>query len=207
MKSYKTILKEAEYKETIQKSKFIATCIPVHDETQAINELKKLKKQYSNATHNCFAYVIKENSLQRYSDDGEPQGTAGLPILNAITSFDLYDVLINVTRYFGGTLLGTGGLVRAYGSLAKGALELCDIKEMIETTIFHLQLNYEIVDIFKHYLNRNNYCKIISESYSNYIDFEIAVQAKFQKTFLIDIAEMSLGKLEPLALKSSFLPW
>ena len=116
LKKYKTILEEAEGEIVEKKSRFIATVRPVKTEDEARAFIEEMKKKYWNATHNVFAYQIGErNELQRFSDDGEPQGTAGMPVLNVLKGEDVKDTAVVVTRYFGGTLLGTGGLVRAYG--------------------------------------------------------------------------------------------
>lgn len=106
-----------------KKSRFIALVFPVHEEEKAIGFIEKTKKKYWDARHHCFAYVIGDkNQVQRCSDDGEPSGTAGRPILEVILGEEVHDVLIIVVRYFGGTLLGTGGLVRAYSQAAKEGL-------------------------------------------------------------------------------------
>ena len=125
LKKYKTILTQAEAEIVEKKSRFIATVRPVKTEEEAKAFIEEMKKKYWNATHNVFAYQIGErNELQRFSDDGEPQGTAGMPVLSVLKGEDIKDTAIVVTRYFGGTLLGTGGLVRAYGHSAAGIAEL-----------------------------------------------------------------------------------
>ena len=107
-----------------KKSRFISHVIPVDSEQEALGHIEAIKKKYWDARHNCFAFVIgKNHEIQRFSDDGEPQGTAGKPILEALLTGNFHNVLIVVTRYFGGTLLGTGGLVRAYGMSAKAGLD------------------------------------------------------------------------------------
>ena len=119
---------------TEKKSRFIATAYEVHTEEEALAQLEQLRKQYWDARHNCYAYVIGKNSeLTRFSDDKEPQGTAGKPILNVLTGAGLKNTLIVVTRYFGGILLGTGGLVRAYtGASAKVVEELTAAGKILE---------------------------------------------------------------------------
>ena len=132
LKKYKTILEEAEGEIVEKKSRFIATVRPVKTEDEARAFIEEMKKKYWNATHNVFAYQIGErNELQRFSDDGEPQGTAGMPVLNVLKGEDVKDTAVVVTRYFGGTLLGTGGLVRAYGKAAKEGLLSAGIVEMV----------------------------------------------------------------------------
>ena len=127
MESYVTVKEYASYEYEDRKSVFIAECMPVKTEDEALDFLGKIKKKYPDAKHHVYAYVLRENSTMRYSDDREPQGTAGMPVLDAIRKNGCTDVVIVVTRYFGGTLLGTGGLVHAYGSSAVGALEAASI--------------------------------------------------------------------------------
>ena len=123
MDSFKTISQNGEILIIEKKSKFIATVMQVHTVEEADQYMQQLRKKYYDATHNCFAYQIGEhNEFQRSSDDGEPQGTAGKPILEVLKGEGIRNTLICVTRYFGGTLLGTGGLVRAYGKAAKEGL-------------------------------------------------------------------------------------
>lgn len=132
LKKYKTILAQAEAEIVEKKSRFIATVRPVKTEEEAKAFIEEMKKKYWNATHNVFAYQIGErNELQRFSDDGEPQGTAGMPVLSVLKGEDVKDTAIVVTRYFGGTLLGTGGLVRAYGHSAKEGLFAAGIAELV----------------------------------------------------------------------------
>lgn len=123
LSQYKTVYKGGEGEIVEKKSRFIATVVPVHSEEEALKFVEAMKKKYWNATHNCYAYVIGENhELQRYSDDGEPGGTAGKPMLDVLIGEEIHNAAIVVTRYFGGTLLGTGGLVRAYSAAAKQGL-------------------------------------------------------------------------------------
>ena len=120
LEQYKTVLEQGQQEIVEKKSRFIATVRPVKTEEEAKSFIEEIKKIYWNATHNVFAYQIGErNEIQRFSDDGEPQGTAGMPVLDVLQREDIKNTAIVVTRYFGGTLLGTGGLVRAYGKSAK----------------------------------------------------------------------------------------
>lgn len=120
MKLYKTIHQEGTDTYIINKSKFITHSIPISSEQDAIDYIAEMKTIYKDATHNVSAYVFGKNSnIQRYSDDGEPSGTAGIPVLNVLKQEELRNVCVVVTRYFGGTKLGAGGLIRAYGKSAK----------------------------------------------------------------------------------------
>ncbi|MGI6085601.1 MAG: IMPACT family protein, partial [Acetivibrionales bacterium] len=124
MKSFRTIIKEGYYLVEEKRSRFIARAKPIITEQEALDYIQQIKTACWDATHNCYAYLVETDSLyQRYSDDGEPQGTAGLPILDVIRKKNLQNVVVVVTRYFGGILLGAGGLVRAYGKACAGGLE------------------------------------------------------------------------------------
>lgn len=127
----KIVLKNGAGEIEEKKSRFIAHVYSVSSEEEAEKYINAVKKKYWDARHNCYAYVIGENSqIQRFSDDGEPQGTAGKPILDIISTSGLVNCLIIVTRYFGGVLLGTGGLIRAYQASSKAGLEASDIAEV-----------------------------------------------------------------------------
>ena len=120
--SYLTVEKDAVYELVEKKSKFIAYVKPIISEKDALSFVNNIKSKHWNARHNVYAYVVNENNISRYSDDGEPHGTAGLPVLDVIKKNDLKDIAVVVTRYFGGILLGTGGLVRAYSQATTMAL-------------------------------------------------------------------------------------
>ena len=125
---YKTITKNSTGEITEKKSRFIADMFPVESEEEANAYIEQVRKKYYDARHHCFAYVLNEEPvLERFSDDGEPGGTAGKPILDVIKGAELKNTLIVVTRYFGGTLLGTGGLVRAYTASSREAVQAADI--------------------------------------------------------------------------------
>lgn len=126
----KTVYTGGQGEITEKKSRFIATICPVHSEEEALAFIEKTKKKYWDARHNCYAYILGETqNCMRSSDDGEPQGTAGHPMLDVLTGQQLYDVAVVVTRYFGGVLLGTGGLVRAYSQAVQEGLLHCEIIE------------------------------------------------------------------------------
>ncbi len=126
-----TTLKTAAEAEIVEKrSRFIAAVFPVSSEDEAVARLEEIRKKHRDARHNIFAYIIEENGLERCGDDGEPAGTAGVPVLNVLKREGLSNVIAVVTRYFGGILLGTGGLARAYSKAAKDALEAAGRREM-----------------------------------------------------------------------------
>ncbi|MBR5140567.1 MAG: YigZ family protein, partial [Clostridia bacterium] len=142
MESYTTILNEGTYEYEDRKSVFISTAAPVKNEEEAISFISYVKKKYPDARHHVYAYVLRENSIMRFSDDREPQGTAGMPTLDAIRKNGCTDTAIVTIRYFGGTLLGTGGLVRAYSSAAIGALTDAKIITYDIYTTLSINLGY-----------------------------------------------------------------
>lgn len=130
MKQMKIVYKGGEGEIVEKKSRFIATVVPVNSEEEAQEFIAAMKKKYWNATHNCSAFVVGENyEIQRCSDDGEPQGTAGRPMLDVLLGEEIHNAAVVVTRYFGGTLLGTGGLVRAYSRAVQEGLRCSKVIE------------------------------------------------------------------------------
>ena len=122
-KDYKTVLENASNEFVEKRSRFIGYCKPVKTEQEAIDFINEKRSEHWDATHNVYAYSLREGNIKRYSDDGEPSGTAGMPVLDVIVKNEIFDVVVVVTRYFGGVLLGTGGLVRAYSHGSKIAVE------------------------------------------------------------------------------------
>lgn len=139
--SYRTVSNASETEYVINRSRFIGRCFPVTDESEALSILERIRKQHWDATHNCFAYRLKSGAA-RYSDDGEPQGTAGLPMMEVLKKRDLYDLLVISTRYFGGILLGAGGLVRAYTRSASDAVDAAGLVSMEPCALFSVPVAY-----------------------------------------------------------------
>ena len=142
MEGYTTIKQYASYEYEDRKSVFIGEAMPVSCEADALNFIESVKHRYPDARHHVYAYVLRENSIMRFSDDREPQGTAGMPVLDSIRKNGCTDTVIVVTRYFGGTLLGTGGLVRAYSAAATGALMGAEIINYDIYTRLNIALTY-----------------------------------------------------------------
>nr|MBE6545599.1 YigZ family protein [Oscillospiraceae bacterium] len=142
MQSYITVKNSSHFEYEDRKSVFIGQAHPVSTEAEAIAFIESVKKRYPDARHHVYAYVLRENSAMRFTDDHEPQGTAGMPVLDIIRKNGCTDVVIVVTRYFGGTLLGTGGLVRAYTAAALGALESAEIIRYDIYTTIELLVSY-----------------------------------------------------------------
>lgn len=154
----KTIAGNSEAEIVEKRSKFISNLYYVETVEQAESKLKEIKKKYNDARHNCFAYrVCEENSIiERASDDGEPSGTAGAPMLNLLSKSDLTNCLVVVTRYFGGILLGTGGLVRAYSEATKQAIENAEIIKICMGKEIKIELPYDKLGEFQYYCQKNN---------------------------------------------------
>lgn len=142
MESYTTILERASFEYEDRKSVFIGDAMPVESENDALKFINAIKKKYPDASHHVYAYVLRDNSIVRFSDDREPQGTAGMPVLDSIRKNSCTDAVVVVTRYFGGTLLGTGGLVRAYTAAATGALNLAKIITYDTYSDYKITLSY-----------------------------------------------------------------
>ena len=142
MQSYKTLGQYAAEEYIVKRSRFIGYAKPVKTEKDALEFIEEIRKKHWDATHNVYAYSIREGSIKRYSDDGEPQGTAGMPVLNVITQEDVTDCVVVVTRYFGGILLGGGGLVRAYTHSAKIGVDAAQIITMVPWSVCSLSCDY-----------------------------------------------------------------
>lgn len=182
----------------INKSKFITTIIPIQNIEEANLNLTELRKKYFDATHNCYAYVIGDNyEIQKQSDDGEPQKTAGFPILDMIKKLNITNVLVVVTRYFGGTLLGASGLFKAYGESAKLAILKANLylkETLLETTI---PFNYKEYNQIKNL----SYLTIINEVFSADVLTTILIK-EIDKNKLIDYLENILKyKLDNINFK------
>lgn len=173
---YRTILREATDEIIIEKSRFIAYAKPVESEEEAIAFIASIKKKHKDATHNVPAYLIGEqNEIQRYNDDGEPSGTAGVPILEMMKKEDLKNLVVVVTRYFGGIKLGTGGLVRAYTKAAKMAIDASQIIFKSKLTQLIFRVDYNLLGKIEYEIEKNNFI-IYSKSYMDYVEIVLLVE-------------------------------
>lgn len=182
---YNTIKENASYEIVEKKSKFIGNVFYVESKEEAEKIIKEQKKKYHDARHNCWAYRVLDdnNVVEKSSDDGEPSGTAGAPMLNILSKENIVNTLVVVTRYFGGILLGTGGLVKAYSESTKLALEQAKITKIEEGYIYKIEINYSDLDSFKYYL-KNNEIKLVKEEY-----FENVILHTFMPKNKIDCFE------------------
>lgn len=201
---FKTVLNGGEAEIIEKKSRFIATVRPVKTEDEAKTFIEEMRKKYWNATHNCFAYRVGEKSeIQRFSDDGEPGGTAGMPMLNVLSGEDIKNVAVVVTRYFGGTLLGTGGLVRAYGKSTKEGLNAAGVRELILYKRFSVECDYHMSGKIQYEILNGG--SIIEDTvYTEGVEYIILVESENEGIFVKSIAEASQGRCEAVLLEELY---
>ena len=192
-----TISEKSTYELVEKKSKFIANLIYIESKEEAENIIKEYKKRFHDARHNCYAYrVFDENEIyEKSSDDGEPSGTAGAPMLNLLQKNDLCNIIIIVTRYFGGILLGTGGLVRAYSSATIGAIDNCKKAKIEQGTEFQIELDYPNYQSLQYYCNKNN-ITIKNSEYNENITCILEMNNTIKDRFLEDMKNKDLNVLE-----------
>lgn len=185
-----------------KKSRFIATVQPVESEDEALEFIAGLKKKYWNATHNCFAYVVGERQeLQRCSDDGEPQGTAGRPMLEVLLGEDVHNLVVVVTRYFGGTLLGTGGLVRAYSKSVQEGLRRSTILEKQSGFLLKIKTDYNGIGKIQYLLGQRG-LHITSSDYTDIVQIETLVPEDVLAELKEAVTEGTAGRAEFLEQES-----
>lgn len=196
MSNYKSVHKFGRDEIIINKSKFIGTAVPVENEEEAVQFVESIRKEFKDATHNCYAYVIGENkNIQRYSDDGEPTGTAGMPILNVINQEGLVNVAVVVTRYFGGILLGAGGLVRAYTKGCKIGLESGSIVEKNLYYDLNFNLDYTLLGRMENELLKNNFI-VKDKIYSDHVMFKLIVKEDDTEKIISLVNDVTSGRSE-----------
>ena len=191
---YTTLGGEGFFEIVIDKSTFLGYAKRVTAEADAVEFINKIKKKHSDARHNVYAYVLKDTNTTRYSDDGEPAGTAGMPVLDVIRKTGFTDAVIVVTRYFGGILLGKGGLVRAYTSAAKGAAENAGIITYTEYTEFKVACSYADHEKIRY---ECQFFDIIEDGidYSDIVTLKLAIKSPFFEQFNTKLREISAGKI------------
>ena len=177
-----------------KKSRFIGRVWPVETEEEALAKIQEMKKQHYDATHNCWAYVIRDGAM-RFSDDGEPGGTAGNPMMQVLQRENLYNVVCVVTRYFGGVLLGAGGLVRAYTKGAKIAIDAAGKSMKRVWTVLYVPCPYTYYERVK--LEIDNFGGILrTTEFGAEVDLEILLPEAQVKPFLEKITDMTAGMVE-----------
>ncbi len=200
---YVTIEKEASAEFEERRSTFIGYAKPIRSADEALEFIKKIKKENADATHNVFAYTLEDGRIAKYSDDGEPQGTAGMPVLDTIRKSGADGVCVVVTRYFGGILLGAGGLVRAYAHAAKIALDAANIITYEKYEVFSLKCGYSEYQKFLPLLASQN--AVIDDTvFEAEVSVTYAVKVGVSETLEPKISEMSFGKCRSVKVGERF---
>ncbi|QDK49152.1 YigZ family protein [Limosilactobacillus reuteri] len=187
---YLTIAKNTTYEQTIKKSRFICSIARVSSDEEAQQFITSIQAANKKATHNCFAYMIGDNDqIQRESDNGEPSGTAGIPILESLKLAKIHNVVAVVTRYFGGIKLGAGGLIRAYSNTTTEAIHQAGLVQRIKQAILKITVTYALHDLLLYYLKENN-LEVASEEYGVNVETSIYVN----ETDLKDVKEKLINR-------------
>ena len=196
LQQYKTVYQESVHEIIEKKSRFIANVFPVKSPEDAAHCVEQVRKRHAGANHHCFAYVLGEQfQTQRCVDDGEPSQTAGKPILDVLLGKEIHDTLIVVTRYFGGTLLGTGGLVRAYGRAAKEGLLASTIITKVYGGICYIKIDYNEVGKVQYLLGQEELL-IVNSEYSDVVKIEVLIPAADAKRIQAELIEKTNGKIQ-----------
>lgn len=206
MTEFITILKDESAEIVEKKSKFIADVFHVENIEEAEEKIKAIKKKYYDAKHNCVAYRVANNGqiIEKSSDDGEPSGTAGGPMLNILQKNNLCNIVVVVTRYFGGILLGTGGLVRAYSDATQKAIEKCIKVYKVVGIEIQVKIDYANLDVFKYYC-KNNEINITKIDYAEDIILKIEMEKNRKNIFLKDIETKTLNIKEYQVLQERYI--
>ena len=197
MENFLTVQEEEQIQIVEKKSKFIAEIHPVSNIQQVENKIKDIKKKYYDAKHHCIAYRIIDEGrvVERASDDGEPSGTAGAPMLNLLKGNNLCNVVVVVTRYFGGILLGTGGLVRAYSEATNLVIQKSKLVCKTEGYEITLKLEYNNLDTFTYYCKNNNII-ILNIEYAENISIKIEMETDKKEILMKDIENKKINVIE-----------
>ena len=205
LKEYKSLRNNAQKEIIIEKSIFIGTAQMVEDESQALEFIQAMKKKYHDSTHNVHAYVLgDDNNIQRFSDDGEPSGTAGIPVLEVLKKNDLRNICLVVTRYFGGIKLGKGGLVRAYGKAAVAALEASEIIWRRLYKVVEINADYTLLGMLQNQLKLDDY-QIRDIRYDEMVHLEVYVLHNKTEDFQTKIIDWCNGKVDLKIIDEEYL--
>ena len=204
---YLSVNGECRTRKTIEKSQFITTARHISSEEEAQNFIAEMRKKYADATNNCYAYVADRlGNCLRFSDDGEPSGTAGMPILDVIRNKKLYETAVVITRYFGGIKLGAGGLVRAYSGCASENLDATQkvLYEMCSQSEYTVA--YQSVDLFFRFFSEKS-ADIIESRYENDVTFVVAVKKSQEQEINLSLINRLNGKVTIKKLKEYYFPF
>lgn len=204
VQSYKTVEREAEIEFTVNRSRFIGYCFPVQTEAAALEHLEAIRRKHWDATHNCYAYAVGERAeTARYSDDGEPGGTAGMPMFEVLRQRELTNLLVVATRYFGGILLGAGGLVRAYSHGAKIAVDAASRKLMTTCVLLEMQMDYSFYGKVN-YLLPNYVCRVEDTDFGAVVSMKVLFKKDESERFIKEVTELSAALIVPQVVEERF---
>ena len=205
--SYKTLMKRASDEFIINKSRFIGHGCPVESEEEALAFLNEMRETYKDASHNCYAYIVGANmGVMRYSDDGEPGGTAGMPIIEVMKNRGVTNACVVVTRYFGGVLLGAGGLVRAYTQGATSAINACGVGVMHPTARYMMDVPYPLLSRVEYFF-KSAPVFIEGKDFSDVITFTFLVKVSDEPALIESLTQLSEGRLEPMRFDEIYSAW
>ncbi len=188
----KSIKEEIISTDSINKSKFVNYLIPVSDLDDTLSKLNNLRKLYSDASHHCFAYILGNNQeIQKYSDDGEPSHTAGLPILEVLKKHNLTNILSVTIRYYGGTKLGAGGLTRAYTKSCAESVALSTFTTLANYTHLRVKISFDHIGHVEKYI-RDNY-DLVDTTYDNFVNYTINIKSSDLEDFQNSLTEFTKG--------------
>lgn len=203
---YKSILAYSKTEYVVEKSKFISFVKPVNSEEQAKEFIEKIKKEHWNATHNVPVYIIGEQmQIQKFSDDGEPSGTAGLPILEMLKKENITNIVVVITRYFGGVKLGKGGLIRAYQNSAKLGLKESKVIEYEEFELLELKYEYNFNGKIENFLKLNEDIYDYEIKFLEYVERKIYIPLYKKDEYISKLIDITNNNIEIRELSSGFL--
>ena len=200
---YRTLAARGEEEFTEKRSRFIGYCAPAESEHAALDFIASIKAMHKTASHNVWAYNLRESHLVRYTDDGEPSGTAGLPVLDVLKRGEIVDAVIVITRYFGGTLLGTGGLVRAYGEGASRAVRAAGVATMAPCSIYTLDCAYGDYDRLERLL-RELGATVTDSAFTDRVALRVALAQADGPRLCADVRELTRGETAPAFLETRY---
>ena len=207
LKPYKTLIRDAQDEFVVHKSRFIGHGRPCETEEAALAFLSEMRAKYKDATHNCYAYIIGANmGVMRYSDDGEPGGTAGMPIIEVMKARGVTNCAVVVTRYFGGGRLGAGGLVRAYSQGAAAAIDASGVGVMHPTARYLMEIPYPLLNRMDYFL-KDEPVQVEDKAFTDVITYTLVVRCRDEEGFLARLTNLSEGTVEPLRYEELYLAW
>ena len=207
MTGYRTVKAFGQDEIVINKSRFIGWAAPCPDEAAALAFIAQAKARYKDARHHCYAYIIGANQgIMRYSDDGEPGGTAGLPIIETIKARGVTDVCVVVTRYFGGILLGTGGLTRAYREGCRIALNSAKVVDMIPSASYLAEVEYPLWDRVRHDMGERP-VQITDVAFTDRVSFGFSVREEDEKDVLDALTRLTNGRIDLIESGRTVMAW